>query len=42
LVYRADQSRLLCAVVKLLDGEGFLITAYPCDKVKEGDSIWPT
>ena len=41
LFYRVDQSRLLCAVVKRLDGEGFLITAYPCDKVKEGDRIWP-
>jgi hypothetical protein len=42
LFYRVDQSRLLCAVVKRLDGDGFLITAYPCDKVKEGDRIWPT
>ena len=42
LFYCVDQSRLLCAVVKRLDGEGFLITAYPCDKVKEGDRIWPT
>jgi len=42
LFYRADQHRLLCAVVKRLDGQGFLITAYPCDKVKEGDKIWPT
>jgi hypothetical protein len=42
LCYRADQHRLLCAVVKRIDGEGFLITAYPCDKIKEGDQIWPT
>ena len=42
LYYRTDQRRLLCAVVKRLDGEGFLITAYPCDKIKEGDRIWPT
>ena len=42
LFYRVNQSRLLCAVVKRLDGEGFLITAYPCDKAKEGDRIWPT
>jgi hypothetical protein len=42
LCYRADQRRLLCVVVKRLDGEGFLITAYPCDKLKEGDRIWPT
>ena len=42
LCYRPDQHRLLCAVVKPLDGEEFLITAYPCDKIKEGDRIWPT
>ena len=41
LFYRADQSRLLCAVVKRLDGEGFLITAYPCDRIKEGERVWP-
>lgn len=41
LFYRADQHRLLCAVVKRLNGQGFLITAYPCDKIKEGDKIWP-
>jgi hypothetical protein len=42
LCYRTAQRRLLCAVVKRLDEEGFLITAYPCDKIKEGDKIWPT
>jgi hypothetical protein len=24
-----------------LDGDGFLVTAYPCDKIKEGDRVWP-
>ena len=42
LFYGADQQRLLCAVVKRLDSEGFLVTAYPCDNIKEGDRIWPT
>jgi hypothetical protein len=42
LFYRTDQSRLLCAVVKRLDGEGFLMTAYPCDRIKEGERVWPT
>lgn len=42
LFYRADGQRLLCAVIKHLEAEGFLITAYPCDKIKEGDRIWPT
>ncbi len=41
LFYRADQHRYLCAVVKRINGEGFLMTAYPCDKIKEGDVIWP-
>jgi len=41
LFYRADQHHLLCAVAKRLDGEGFLVTAYPCDKIKEGDRVWP-
>ena len=39
LFYRADQSRLLCVVIKRLDGEGFLVTAYPCNKIKEGESM---
>lgn len=41
LFYGTDQHRLLCAVAKRLDGDGFLITAYPCDKIKEGDQVWP-
>ncbi|MBW2000866.1 MAG: hypothetical protein JRJ29_23260 [Deltaproteobacteria bacterium] len=32
----------ICAVAKRLDGEGFLITAYPTDAIKEGEHIWPT
>ena len=32
--------RWVCAVTKRLDGEGFLITAYPTDVVKEGERIW--
>jgi hypothetical protein len=41
LFYSTHKSRLLCAVVKRLDGEGFLVTTYPCDKIKEGERIWP-
>jgi hypothetical protein len=41
LFYAADEHRLLCALVKRVDGEGFLVTAYPCDKIKEGERIWP-
>lgn len=42
LYYRMDQQWLRCTVVKRVDGEGFLITAYPCDTIKEGERIWPT
>lgn len=33
--------RWVCAVTKRLDDEGFLITAYPADAIKEGERIWP-
>src|SRR3989304_2280468 len=33
--------RCVCAVSKRLDGEGFLITAYPTDAIKEGELVWP-
>jgi hypothetical protein len=33
--------RWVCAVVKRLDGDGFLVTAYPTDAIKEGIRIWP-
>ncbi|MCG3199529.1 MAG: hypothetical protein GHCLOJNM_04047 [bacterium] len=37
---RTDTNRWLCAVAKRLDGEGFLITAYPTDRIKEGELLW--
>ena len=40
LYYRKIE-RLYCAVVKnLTSKEGFLITAYPTEKIKEGEIIW--
>ena len=40
LYYRYDD-RLYCVIAKHQAGkEGFLITAYPADKAKEGDIIW--
>lgn len=33
--------RWLCAVVKRLNGDGFLITTYVTDAMKEGEQIWP-
>ncbi len=35
-----EPGRWLCAVVKKLKGDGFLITAYLVDKIKEGEVIW--
>jgi hypothetical protein len=42
LFYRTQKpGRWICAVVKRLNGEGFLITTYPTDTIKEGEHIWP-
>lgn len=42
LFYKPERiGRWVCAVAKQQDGDGFLITAYPTDAVKEGERIWP-
>lgn len=42
LFYKSQRAgRWVCAVSRRLDGDGFLITAYPTDAVKEGERIWP-
>jgi len=43
LFYRADvrRGRWVVAVAKHRDGDGFLVTAYRTDAVKEGDRVWP-
>jgi hypothetical protein len=42
LFYRATAARRwVCAVSRRLNGDGFLITTYPTDAIKEGDRIWP-
>lgn len=42
LFYKSERvKRWVCAVTKRLDKEGFLITTYPTDAVKEGTKIWP-
>jgi hypothetical protein len=42
LFYRLElPGRWLCVVAKRLNGEGFLITTYPTDAVKEGRRLWP-
>jgi hypothetical protein len=39
---RERERRRVCAVAKRVADEGFLITAYPTDAVKEGVRVWPT
>ena len=39
-LYYKQLDRLYCVVAKHEGSEGFLITAYPTDKVKEGEIIW--
>jgi len=42
LFYKSEQKRRwVCAVSKRLNGDGFLITTYPTDAIKEGEQIWP-
>lgn len=41
LFYRAEvPGRWTCAVAKRLNEEGFLITTYPTDAIKEGERVW--
>ena len=41
LFYRAERpGRWLCVVAKRLNGDGFVITAYPTDAIKIGESVW--
>jgi len=42
LFYKTQRpERRICVVVKKLNGEGFIITTYPTDAIKEGEKIWP-
>ncbi len=42
LFYKVDRlGRWVCAVGKRLNAEGFLITAYVTESVKEGVRVWP-
>ncbi len=42
LCYRQERTdRWICAVAKSLNGEGFLITAYPTEAIKEAVRAWP-
>ena len=41
LFYRlVGPGRWVCVVVKRLNGDGFLVTTYLCDAIKEGERVW--
>jgi hypothetical protein len=41
LFYHLERiGRWTCVVVKRLNGEGFVVTTYPADAIKEGSRIW--
>lgn len=40
LFYTSDEKRLVCVVARQVNGNGFLITAYPTDKMKTGETVW--
>lgn len=42
LYYRKLSKYFVCVLVKHLNSEGFIITAYLADKIKKGDVIWKT
>jgi hypothetical protein len=43
LFYKAEQARRwVCAVARQAGDQGFLVTAYPTDAIKEGVRIWPS
>jgi hypothetical protein len=41
LFYSPQPPYHLAVVAKRLDGEGFIVTAYLTDKIKEGELVWP-
>lgn len=42
LFYKTQRKgRWVCAVSKLRNREGFLVTAYPTDSIKVGEKVWP-
>lgn len=42
LFYRKINSYWICVVSKCVLLDGFVITAYITDKIKEGEKIWPS
>ncbi len=42
LFYLSQPPYYLVVIAKRLDEEGFIITSYLSDKIKEGEPVWPT
>lgn len=43
LFYKAEEARRwVCAVARRARDQGFLVTAYPTDAIKEGVRVWPS
>jgi len=40
LHYGVESPYLICVVARYLNGDGFIITAYRTDKIKEGTLLW--
>jgi hypothetical protein len=40
MYYRPWWDKLICVVAKLLNDEGFIITAYPTRRMAPGDTVW--
>lgn len=40
LYYKKLNMHSLCAVCRHLNGDGFIITIYTTDRIKEGETIW--
>jgi len=40
LYYKKYSRWFICVLVRYLNGDGYIITAYVADKVKKGDVVW--
>ena len=40
LYYSPYDKYFICVIARHLNGEGFIITAYITDKIKEGEKVW--
>ena len=40
MYYKNIEDNFLCVVVRHLNGDGYIITAYITGKIKEGEFVW--